>query len=238
MKEITDPAAIALPYSSPLYYFLCELVLNTSTAESLAAGFRSAAKMMLKEYALYVNGLAYQLIDIEFYFYNAEIHPDPYSHSAQYPGAVTERQSATGRWYFHRYTQAARYTHTRRGVDVTYGDAKKKRFGGILIRGLKTLKENRFIIGPSNVVGEIKKQLASEDSLNLCATAPDPGFAFNPKSPLSLQPITPPFKEALYTAIRYGLGDKDLLYKQKKYRFFTYPEKVKKTKPFLYKEIE
>jgi hypothetical protein len=203
-----------------LYSSLLKIVDEASDQTQLEKGFNKVAKLLLLQSNLIVANKAYELLDIEFYFYNEKIHPDPYSHSFQYASSVRKKQSVTGSWYFHRFTGIEKYTHTRRGLDITYGDGEKQRYGGILIRAIKNLQENRIISGPSRVVGEII--LAANDPHNLERIAFDmnAGVAFDPKQLLHISPIKNPRTIPVFSSERFGLSDKDPGYRKKKYRFF------------------
>lgn len=203
-----------------LYSSLLKIVDEASDQTQLEKGFNKVAKLLLLQSNLIVANKAYELLDIEFYFYNEKIHPDPYSHSFQYASSVRKKQSVTGSWYFHRFTGIEKYTHTRRGLDITYGNGEKQRYGGILIRAIKNLQENRIISGPSRVVGEII--LAANDPRNLARIAFDmnAGVAFDPKQLLHISPIKNPRTIPVFSSERFGLSDKDPGYRKKKYRFF------------------
>lgn len=203
-----------------LYSSLLKIVDEASDQTQLEKGFNKVAKLLLLQSNLMVANKAYELMDIEFYFYNEKIHPDPYSHSFQYASSVRKKQSVTGSWYFHRFTGIEKYTHTRRGLDITYGDGEKDRYGGILIRSIKNLQDGRIISGPSRVVSEII--LAANDPLNLERIAFDmsAGLVFDPKELLHISTLETPRTIPVYSSERFGLSDKNPGYRKKKYRFF------------------
>lgn len=206
--------------SDLLYSSLLKIVNETSDAMQLEKDFHKVATLLLLQSNLMVAGKAYQFLDIEFYFYNEKIHPDPYSHSFQYASSVRKKQSVTGSWYFHRFTGIETYTHTRRGLDITYGDGEKERYGGILIRGVKNLQDGRVISGPSRVVAEIL--LAANDPKGIERIAFDmhSGLAFDPKELLHIRSLESPRQIPIHSSMRFGLSDKDPEYRGKKYRFF------------------
>lgn len=203
-----------------LYSTLLKIVNETSDSIQLECGFNAVANLLLLQSNLMVADKAYQLLDVEFYFYNEKIHPDPYSHSFQYASSVRKKQSVTGSWYFHRFTGISKYTHTRRGLDITYGDGTKERYGGILIRGIKNLQDGRTISGPSRVVSEII--LAANDPLNLERIAFDmqAGLAFDSNELLHISSLATPRPITIHSSIRFGLSDKNPEYREKKYRLF------------------
>lgn len=200
-----------------LVKFLCSLEETTNIERE----FAQLAKKILLENCLVVGKRAYQLLEIEFYFFHKTIYPDPYSHAAQYPNSVRLKQSATGSWYFHRFTGMKKYYHTRRGLDLTFGDGEQAKFGGILIRSIKAIDENRIISGPSRVVGEIIDQLNNDKALERIAFNTNSGLAFDSTCLLHLKALEHPLESPIYACPRYGLSDKDLVYRDKKQRFLT-----------------
>lgn len=204
-----------------LYSTLLKIVNETKNQAQLENGFIQAAKLLLLQSNLLVSNKAYQLLDIEFYFYNEKIHPDPYSHSFQYASSVRKKQSVTGSWYFHRFTGIEKYTHTRRGLDLTYGDGEKERYGGILIRAIKNLQDNRIIYGPSRVVAEIISAAENPSQLERIAFDDSAGLAFNTNELLYLNHLETPRPISVHSSPRFGLSDKNPEYRNKKYRFFT-----------------
>lgn len=203
-----------------IYSSLLRIVDDASDQKQLEKGFYEVASLLLLQSNLMVAGKAYELMDIEFYFYNEDIHPDPYSHSFQYASSVRKKQSITGSWYFHRFTGIEKYTHTRRGLDITYGDGEKERYGGILIRAIKNLQDGRIISGPSRVVAEVI--FAANDPVNLERIAFDmhAGLAFNPTELLHIRSLETPRTIPVYSSERFGLSDKNPEYREKRYRFF------------------
>ena len=142
---------------------------------------------------------------------------------AQYSNV--NRQFEFGEWYFHRFLTREKYTHNRRGLDLTIGNRALNNSGGILIRGLKSLAHGRYIQGPSNVVKEILTQLdsfQSDYSIDVLAIATE-AFVFNAKSPLRITSFTHQASKLLNSK-RYGLAAKmdDLndTYQNAPYRYF------------------
>lgn len=215
-------------YSSPLFSALLKLVNDSESQSELEEGFIEIAKLLLLQTTLKIAGKPYQLMDVEFYFYNVDIHPDPYSHSFQYANSVRKKQSVIGAWYFHRFTGMAKYTHTRRGFDLTYGDGDRQRYGGILIRAMKSLEDERIITGPSRVVGELITAMDNAVELERIAFDMQAGLAFDRNSWLHLESQALPHKLSIYSAPRFGLSDKAPTYQTKHYRFFTDPAILKK----------
>lgn len=104
--------------------------------------FDAIADYLMNYLCFDVGRLAYRIIEVEIYYYNKVIHPDPYVHCAK-------EQLSTGEWYFNGF-----------GLDITFGDKNNDIYGGILIRGIKKLhKTEEYISGPSNVLKEIFSNL-------------------------------------------------------------------------------
>lgn len=205
--------------SSPLYVNLANLIYDCQTSKQLEEGFYEVAKILLQQSKLKVSGRQYQFIDIEFYFYHESIHPDPYSHSFQYAKSVRNKQSVIGSWYFHRFTRVERYTHTRRGLDLTYGNGEKGKYGGILIRGIKDMEDGRLIQGPSRVVGEIMSVIENLVQLERVAFDMSAGLAFNSNEAIHISLMESPLPLLIRSSERFGLSDKAPKYREKKYRF-------------------
>jgi hypothetical protein len=82
--------------------------------------FSKYANKLMNEYCLKVDDKKYNLIEIEFYFYDKENHPDPYIY-------CNEKQKECGEFYFHGS-----------GMDITFGNGIC--YGGILIRSIMNQK--------------------------------------------------------------------------------------------------
>ncbi|KAJ1302601.1 hypothetical protein OPQ81_002918 [Rhizoctonia solani] len=148
--------------------------------------FHSIAEALMQGFELCVtskssNTAAYELLEVEFYWYNQETgHIDPFTHAA-------EEQKVGGNWYFHRAPRRgpanAQSTApvpspktngfregTRKGLDLTFGtppcaptDAPVA-YGGILFRTIRNIQTKKVTCGPSLLVDELLR--ASEiDSL-------------------------------------------------------------------------
>ena len=111
-------------------------LLKSIDAEKAQNVFDEAAKFLLNEAQISVGEIAYEIVEIEFYYYHPN-HQDPYIHGH-------DKQKEMGHWYFHGA-----------GVDITFGD--EKTFGGILIRGIK--RGEQFFSGPINSVDELLNQI-------------------------------------------------------------------------------
>lgn len=106
--------------------------------KSLDEKFGAHAHYLMNYLCLVVAGQPYRITEIEIYYHDKDLHPDPYVHCAN-------EQLFAGNWYFNGA-----------GLDITFGDYERKIYGGILIRGIMKFGENpRYISGPSNVLKEI-----------------------------------------------------------------------------------
>lgn len=213
---------------------LSEIVDQKLSADQLECYFVKVAKLLLLQSKLVAGSKRYQLLEIEFYFHTSDLHPDPYSHFSQYPKSVKQKQSIIGSWYFHRFTGMKNYTHTRRGVDLTFGNGEQHRYGGILIRTIKQMDENKVVSGPSRVVAELIAAVNSPEHIERIAFDTERQLAFDQKSMLHLEPLDRPFADDIYCSRRFGLGDKNPEYREKHYRFFTDVSAIRKDKNFQY----
>ncbi len=103
--------------------------------------FKRIASSLMNDHVLLVGENYYRFTELEFYYFEKDSHADIYSHKH-------DKQTTSGEWYFHGS-----------GLDITFGS--KDVFGGILIRGVKNLKVNKFINGPILCVQELFKNLGA-----------------------------------------------------------------------------
>lgn len=122
---------------------------DLSNTKLLSDKFNSLASHLLNNTCLVVSNNPYRIIELEIYYFDENNHPDPYVHKAN-------EQLALGNWYFNGF-----------GLDITFGNAENKIYGGILIRGIKSLgKTPKYISGPSNVLKEIFSRMGNVMSVN------------------------------------------------------------------------
>ena len=123
-------------------FFNTKIKENDNNIEN---GFKHLAQYLINETILEANNNIYQICEIEFYYYNESVeHKDVYTHQND------DFQTKSNRFYFHNS-----------GVDIAFGSDNA--YGGILIRSIKKLEDNKLISGPRLVVQEL---LNSSD--NLC----------------------------------------------------------------------
>jgi hypothetical protein len=178
-----------------------------------------ASALLLKHY-LCIGKEKYLITEIEFYLHNSS-HPDPYAHRH-------ERQLSCREWYFHRERAAAR-SFTRKGLDITFGDAKS--YGGILIRALRREKDSKDIEGPSKVVDEILDVLKVGHVQDLFREKDWSNKIFQAKAPLFIGTESDMLDVPISITKRHGLSDRhDKDYREAPYRYRIYPEACKKVK--------
>lgn len=108
--------------------------------------FSSIAELLLNNSILKIADESFYITEIEFYFYSNN-HSDCSIHKSKH-------QLFSNAWYVH--------TKGRGGLDITFGNEDKKEFGGILIRGIKSVATNQYIDGPTNTLKYILKILDLE----------------------------------------------------------------------------
>lgn len=127
--------------------------VNEDSEATIIESFKRLAKNLLLEYELHITGSRYQIVDIEFYYYNPEVHPD---------GFTMLHYLGKGLLEAHRY-----------GVDITLKNTlQDKSYGGLLIRGLRNVKSGEIIrqshvknliINSANASGDIFYKFVSRD---------------------------------------------------------------------------
>lgn len=96
--------------------------------------FAKIAKILMNNYVIKKGeNISYEIVEIEFYLFDPG-HPDVIT----YP-----RNCAAGQWFFHQS-----------GVDLTFASTTEQ-FGGILIRGLRKMSDNKLFLGPQKCVNEL-----------------------------------------------------------------------------------
>lgn len=135
---------------------LKEISSNQLHSADLLNSFDKIAEILLRHTKIVTPNVNYYLREIEFYFYDKEKHPDPYTHK-------NPRQELFGDWYFHRFRTIENFEKSNRnGVDITFGNKDTKRFGGILIRKIKNAETGNFIVGINRVARELIKNVGVE----------------------------------------------------------------------------
>ncbi len=118
-------------------------LLQIKNVEDVKKQFEEIANMLFQDFHIEKEGVRYDFLEVEFYFYS-EKHPD----FITYP-----RNTKAGEWFFHMS-----------GVDISFESKKEEREGkevavfggGILVRSiLKKEKETQVIAGPYKCMDEL-----------------------------------------------------------------------------------
>lgn len=169
--------------------------------------FHRIAKELLTNHGIKVNNSVYRMTEIEFYLYHPS-HLDPSVH-------CNEKQLNFGSWYFHREKQAS-LKFSFKGMDLVFGDNdtvnNQKYYGGILIRGIHKIGEEKEVYGPSNTVKRILEEYGVEKVVDLGDNK------YKLDGPVQLVNLVTPV-EKLYTFPRVGLKNYDQKWIDIQYRF-------------------
>ncbi len=117
-------------------------LLRIKAEEDVKKQFEEIADMLFQDFHIEKEGVRYDFLEIEFYFYSKE-HPD----FMTYP-----RNTKAGEWFFHMS-----------GVDISFESKKEEREGkevailggGILVRSILKEGEKTPITGPYKCVDEL-----------------------------------------------------------------------------------
>ena len=180
---------------------LTDIYRKPQNKYSLGKLFDELAIGILRQSKIVTSNNQYYIREIEFYYYDENIHPDTYTHK-------NKRQAEFGEWYFHRFSTVESFLKTNRnGVDITFGNKKNNQFGGILIRKIEDSKTGELIEGINKVAKELIKSVGNEhlDSLAIgCGQK-----VFDKKSLLRLEVEGRNSKNAIYKVRRNGLSIKE-----------------------------
>ena len=149
--------------------------------------FKLIAGKLLNETAVITLKRKYRLCEIEFYYYNqinTEITDSfyermpasgvPYYQEDYYKSSINGishqdvfthklgNQAKNGFWYLH--TQGSRLKQgNRKGIDLTIGCEDEYTYGGILIRAIQNIDDDKdYIHGPSKVVDRIIEDIGKK----------------------------------------------------------------------------
>ncbi len=126
------------------------LEINSTNLTTIKKSFENIAEQILNYYVLDINEKKYRITNIEFYYYNENIHPDINSHSSKYKRAK-ERQCLNAKWYLHKVSINKKSNY--KGIDYTFGDGKN--YGGILIKEAVSLNKDKTIFPQSKFIDEL-----------------------------------------------------------------------------------
>lgn len=160
--------------------------------------FAEIADKLMNNFVIRANRKDFRLAEIEFYLHEKDKHEDDFIHAKIIKGKPNDsakHQIKMGCWYFH-------YS----GIDLTFGDSQKNRFGGILIRSIIPLDEKiKPIIGPLKLKNHLLNQY---DNIS------------QSRDFLKLIPIEDKLKQdKIIPMPRVGLGSRNEKFKDLEYRF-------------------
>lgn len=123
------------------------VIPNEATKEVIQKRFELLAKMLLGEYEIIKGNIHYNILEIEFYFYNHH-HRDT---------STYKRTIDAGKWFPHLS-----------GVDISFQSDMENCYGGILIRSLVDTNNERFINGPLLSMIELFNNIdIEEENINI-----------------------------------------------------------------------
>jgi hypothetical protein len=197
------------------------LQLNYNLLDEIS--FHVFAHILLNKSCLVVNTKKYRFVEIEFYLHGKN-HKDKYVH-------CDLDQLLYGTFYFHKFKNGTYKAGTFKGMDITLGDTDTKTYFGILIRAIQDIDTDTIIEGPCNVVNRILAEYGCDSILEFTGGVNlnifENDYNFIVKKSKKLEP------EKIYIGPRIGLSDKFESFKDQKYRYAIYKNKIKKQKTKL-----
>jgi len=116
--------------------------------------YEEIADFLLNGTVLMIGGQRHRFMEIEFYYYDENSHPDVYSHQS-------EVQYTFGNWYFHTWIRNGQVVYrdgAQTGVDISIGGQQGENDrGGILIRSIKDSSSGKVYCGPGAVMNRVLK---------------------------------------------------------------------------------
>jgi hypothetical protein len=164
--------------------------------------FYRIANDLMNHHVIAVKDVQYRIVDCEFY-YDHPKHPDKYT----YPHKEHEKN---GTWFFHDT-----------GVDITFGNKEENAIGGILIRGIAKVIDNKNENG--NYIEKHEKNLGPLNTLDILFSHYE--SVFDKTNAFYLMPNENIENVDIFESPRRGLknsDDKKDFYK-KPYRFISFP---------------
>lgn len=132
-----------------------DLTINTESQETIYKSFEKIAENMLNNFIIEISNIRYRILNIEFYYYNFEKHPDCNVHQS-------ERQLKSHQWYLHKNSINPNYH--RKGIDYTFGH--NNNYGGILIKSAIELNTNKKPLSQSFFVNDLVEKLNCKHPLD------------------------------------------------------------------------
>ena len=125
--------------------------IDNSSIELIEKSFKRIATELINEVEINFYGNIYQIMDLEFYYYNFGIHQDCNIH-------FNERQADSNQWYLHK--NSLNLGNKRKGIDLTFGknvNSDNKIYGGILIKKVQKIFPNKLLTQSMFINSLIKK---------------------------------------------------------------------------------
>ncbi len=174
-----------------------------------SASFPQIANDLFNKYIIRVNNNFYRLLEVEFYYNDAEAHNDTYTHGHKW-------QKRSGYWYVHGS-----------GIDIAIGNEQAA--GGILLRSIQKLhpkptdKKEQYTFGPLNVLTELVS------GFNNCFNGEPNVFALVMlgDNGIELEKVD---DENIVQCGRIGLSPKDPTFHKSQYRYLIHPHLPHKEK--------
>eukprot|EP01080_Neovahlkampfia_damariscottae_P009453 gene9453-1659_t len=205
---------------------------NYKTEKEYTTHFIEFSDFLLNQTVLTISDTQFRFTELEFYYTN-ETHFDPFTHKS-------DLQQQSGKWYFHTMPNGSFKGGSFKGLDITIGN--KDAYGGILIRGIQNLETKRIIDGPSLCVDTILSLNNSEKVDTLAKILKDKHelSVINEESHLNIKESTNLSPLKVHKSARVGLTLKQKDHKEKRleyllkfYRFFSFPQDIKKGKNYM-----
>ncbi|KAF9647829.1 hypothetical protein BDM02DRAFT_3097466 [Thelephora ganbajun] len=156
-----------------------------SSLQEISGRFDELARSLMFGHVIHLHmpgfppkEIEYEILELEFYLHKRGCHADPFTHRAA-------EQKRSGQWYFHRTPTSTGVSATsyrggsRKGMDLTFGspvgplpssesetDSDSTR-GGILLRTIRRVDNQKVISGPSRLVDEILAQSGAQSISDL-----------------------------------------------------------------------
>jgi hypothetical protein len=207
----------------------CIMDVNISSSEDVSVAnkvdtdiermFRMRADKLLNGTILEVLEKKYRISEIEFYYYEKDIHEDEYAHR-------DDLQLENGKFYPHRINGKGFKAGTYKCMDITYGDRVRGIYFGVLIRSIRDLATGEFFTGPCVSVNEILRNFEATEWKELDGDV----ISFVNEHFLLKDMAFPP--SSIFTGPRVGLSDKYPDFKDREYRYAIDVREIKKQKIF------
>lgn len=189
---------------------------NKASSLDMQDIFYDCANNLMNNYQIKINNKFFDLLEIEFYYYDKKTHPDKYTHR-------NEMQKHSLQWYLHRFNNSiALKGGTRKGLDITFGT--NNTFGGILVRAIRNTINDDEKYGPSLTVDKIMEELTIKDIKILSNLIENQKIN---ETPLRLVPKENVLSKYIYRGPRIHLSPPCMKYYNSYYRFVLLDTKTK-----------